>query len=85
MAGPESGRFLRPPVEYSARYVEYETRSGSGNATLPLPGSNSGTNTLAQTINDGASSGTTTLTKSGAGAWLLSGTNTFSGSSNQGG
>jgi autotransporter-associated beta strand protein len=53
-------------------------RSGSGNITLNLQGSNSGTNTLAQIINDGAASGTTTLAKSGLGNWVLTAANTFS-------
>ena len=35
-------------------------RSGSGNVTLTLQGSNTGTNTLAQIINDGAATATTT-------------------------
>jgi autotransporter-associated beta strand protein len=57
-------------------------RSGSGNITLTLQGSNPSTNTLAQQLNDGVASGTTTVTKSGAGTWVLSGTNTFSGGLN---
>jgi autotransporter-associated beta strand protein len=57
-------------------------RSGSGNIILTLQGSSPGTNRLAQTINDGAASGITTLTKSGLGRWLLNGTNTFSGGVN---
>ncbi len=57
-------------------------RSGSGNITLTLQGSNSGTNTLAQVLNDGVSSGITTLTKSGPGVWVLAGTNTFTGGVN---
>jgi autotransporter-associated beta strand protein len=56
-------------------------RSGSGGAaTLTLGGSNTGSNVLAQIIND--SFGTTTLTKSGAGTWVLAGANTFSGGVN---
>ncbi len=57
-------------------------RSGSGNIPLTLQGSNPGTNRFVQTINDGAASGTTTLTKIGVGRWLLNGTNTFSGGVN---
>jgi len=54
-------------------------RTGSGNDTLTLQGSNVGANTLAQPINDGAASGTTTVTKAGAGTWVLTGANTYSG------
>jgi fibronectin-binding autotransporter adhesin len=53
-------------------------RSGSGNAGFTLTGSSTGANTLAQVINDGASSGTTSLTKSGTGTWVLSGANGYS-------
>jgi fibronectin-binding autotransporter adhesin len=52
-------------------------KSGVGSANLNLQGTNTGNNTLAQVIND--SSGTTTLTKSGTGTWLLTGANTYGG------
>jgi len=52
-------------------------RSGTGGATtLILRGTNTGPNTLAQEIND--LNGATSLTKSDAGTWVLSATNTFS-------
>ena len=55
--------------------------SFSGAATarsLTLTGSNTGANTLAaQIINNGA--GLTSVTKSGAGTWVLSGSNTYTG------
>jgi autotransporter-associated beta strand protein len=57
-------------------------RFGSGNVILTLQGSSPGTNTLAQVINEGAASGTTTLTKSGAGTWVVAAANTFSGGVN---
>jgi fibronectin-binding autotransporter adhesin len=54
-------------------------RSGSGGAVgLTLQGTNTGPNTLAQVIND--LNGVTTVTKSGTGAWVLTGANTYSGS-----
>jgi autotransporter-associated beta strand protein len=52
-------------------------KSGSGAAGLFLSGTNTGANTLAQVIND--SGGPTTVTKSGGGTWVLSGTNTYTG------
>lgn len=55
-------------------------KSGSGSAVLTLQGSNPGTNTLAQTINDNG--GATSLVKSGPGTWVLAGLNTFSGGVN---
>ena len=51
---------------------------GAGSKTLTLQGSNSGTNTLAQVINDNG--GSTTLVKAGGCAWMLSGANNYSGS-----
>jgi autotransporter-associated beta strand protein len=52
-------------------------KSGSGASSLTLTGTNLGANTLAQVIND--SGGVTSVTKSGTGTWVLSGTNTYSG------
>jgi fibronectin-binding autotransporter adhesin len=49
----------------------------AGTRTLTLQGSNTGTNTLAQVINDNG--GTTSLAKSGTGKWVLSGANTYTG------
>lgn len=51
--------------------------TGSGAKTLTLQGSNTGTNTLAQVIND--SGGATSLSKAGTGEWILTGANTYSG------
>lgn len=47
--------------------------------TLVIAGTNTGANTLSGIISDGAGGGKLALTKSGAGAWVLLGTNTFSG------
>jgi autotransporter-associated beta strand protein len=52
-------------------------KSGGGNNTLDLQGSNTGLNTLAQVISDNG--GLTALTKSGAGKWVLTAANTYSG------
>jgi fibronectin-binding autotransporter adhesin len=51
---------------------------GSGARTLTLTGSNTGNNTLAPILGDG-SGGATSLIKSGAGTWVLSGANTYTG------
>ena len=53
-------------------------KSGSGVASLTLRGSNTGANTLAQVISDVG--GATSLTKLDAGMWVLSGANSYSGS-----
>ncbi|HTV41856.1 MAG TPA: autotransporter-associated beta strand repeat-containing protein [Candidatus Sulfotelmatobacter sp.] len=52
--------------------------TGSGSKTLTLQGSNAGTNTLAQVINNDG--GNTSLVKTGAGEWILTAVNTYSGS-----
>ncbi len=48
-----------------------------GNRTLTLTGSNTGNNTFAMAI--GEAGGTTSLVKSGAGKWVISGSNSYSG------
>jgi len=50
---------------------------GTTAKTLTLSGANAGDNTLAAVIGD--NTGATSVTKSGAGKWILSGTNTYSG------
>jgi fibronectin-binding autotransporter adhesin len=52
--------------------------SQSGARTLNLTGTNTGGNTLAAVISDNG--GATSLTKSGAGTWVLTGANTYTGS-----
>lgn len=51
---------------------------GSGARTLTLTGTNTGSNTFAPIIGDGTG-GATSLVKSGAGTWTLSGASTYSG------
>lgn len=52
--------------------------SNSGTRILTLTGTNTGNNSLATVINDGA--GATSLAKTGSGLWSLSGASTYSGS-----
>jgi autotransporter-associated beta strand protein len=52
-------------------------KQGSGSAYIRLQGTNTGLNTLAQVINDNG--GTTSLQKQDVGTWVLTGVNTFSG------
>jgi fibronectin-binding autotransporter adhesin len=54
-------------------------RSGDSTQTLTLSGTNTGNNALAQVINDSPNSGVTSVMKSGAGTWVLTGANTYSG------
>ena len=56
---------------------------GYGARTLTLTGNNTGNNTIAGILQDGATvggvAGTLSLTKSGIGTWVLSGNNTYTG------
>ncbi len=59
--------------------------TGDGNKTFTLAGTNTGANRFAGNISNGSVGGTTdiiSLTKSEAGTWALSGTNTYSGDTN---
>jgi len=53
---------------------------GTGTKTLQLGGSGSGTNTFSGNITQAGSGSTNSLVKSGNCTWVLSGTNTYSGS-----
>jgi fibronectin-binding autotransporter adhesin len=55
------------------------TFAGSGARTVGLGGTNTGPNTLGGTIGDGAG-GATTLAKNDAGTWVLTGDNSYTGS-----
>src|SRR5690606_12484053 len=55
------------------------TYSDSGARTVGLGGTYTDLNTLGGTISDGAG-GTTTLAKNGPGTWVLTGDNTYTGS-----
>lgn len=52
--------------------------SGTGNRTLTLTGANTANNTLTPAVGD-PTGGTTAVVKSGAGTWVLSGPNAYSG------
>lgn len=54
-----------------------DIKQNTGSAYIRLQGTNTGLNTLAQVINDNG--GTTSLQKQDAGTWVLTGANTYSG------
>jgi len=58
-------------------YLSTSNIFGGGKNSITLQGSNTGTNTLAQVVNDNG--GSSSLIKSGNGQWLLRGANTYSG------
>src|SRR5439155_15305429 len=51
----------------------------TGNRTLGLTGPNTGANTLSAAIGDAGSGSVTSVSKSGAGKWVLNGANTYTG------
>jgi autotransporter-associated beta strand protein len=53
--------------------------TGNGARTLTLTGSNTSANTLAVIVGDASAGNATSLTKSGVGEWVLTGNNTFTG------
>ena len=53
--------------------------TASGAKTLTLGGTNVGQNTVSGAISNGTGGGTLALTKAGAGQWILSGSNTYTG------
>ena len=55
------------------------TATGVGSKTLTLTGASTAMNTLVGAIVDNGGANTTALTKSGLGAWVLSGANAFTG------
>jgi fibronectin-binding autotransporter adhesin len=56
------------------------TLNGTGNRTLTLTGASTGANTLAGILGDNG--GATSLTKAGAGLWVLTAANTYTGATN---
>jgi len=64
------------PITYSSTSAVTDT--GSGNRTLTLTGTNTGQNTLAASIGDNGTD-QISLLKTGAGTWVLSGSNSYTG------
>jgi autotransporter-associated beta strand protein len=83
-SGTTGGLTLDSSGSGSVQYLSstaLRTATTTGAATLTLTGTSTGANTLAQVINNNPIAGTvtTSVTKSGAGTWILSGANTYTG------
>jgi autotransporter-associated beta strand protein len=78
LAGTTGGATIQNDGSGALTFSSALTASGVGAKTLTLQGANAGNNTISGKIVD-SSSGATALTKAGAGKWILSGANTYSG------
>src|SRR5207245_2141240 len=79
LAGTTGGAVIQNDGTGALTFSSNLTATGAGSKTLTLQGSNTGSNTISGVIVDNSSSNTTSVTKAGAGKWILSGANTFSG------
>ena len=73
--------YLRKQRNFHIGRVRFRRRDfgrGPGNTILTLNGTNTGNNTISGVISNGSAT-TLSLVKNGAGAWRLSGANTFTG------
>ena len=86
LAGTTGGATLNAN-QTSANPVEISslTATALGSKTLTLGGSNASDNRISGVIANGGTAATTTLVKVGTGTWVLSGNNTYSGSTTIGG
>lgn len=80
LAGTTGGATLDSSGTGALNFTSAFTATGAGKKTLTLTGSNTNANTISGAIVNNSAVNTTSLVKSGAGTWVLSGTNTFTGS-----
>ena len=79
LAGTTGGAAIENDGTGAVTFSSNLSATGAGSKTLTLQGSNTGSNTISGVIVDNSSSNITALTKAGAGTWVLSGANTYSG------
>ena len=80
LAGTTGGATLDASGTGALTFTSAFTATGAGDKTLTLTGSNTAANTIAGAIVNNSSTNVTSLVKEGAGLWVLSGANTFTGS-----
>ena len=78
LAGTTGGATISANGSGALTFASNFTATGNGDKTLTLGGTNTGANTISGILPDSAG-GTTSLLKTGAGLWVLSGANTYSG------
>jgi autotransporter-associated beta strand protein len=79
LAGTTGGGTIENDGSGALTFSSNLTATGAGSKTFTLQGSNTGSNTISGIIVDNSGSNTTALTKAGAGNWVLSGVNTYTG------
>jgi fibronectin-binding autotransporter adhesin len=79
LAGTTGGAVFENDGSGAVTFSSNLTATGAGSKTFTLQGSNAGSNTISGVIVDNTSSNTTSVTKAGAGTWVLSGVNTYTG------
>lgn len=79
LAGTTGGGTIQNDGSGAVTFSSNLTATGAGSKTFTLQGSNAGGNTISGVIVDNSGSNTTSLTKAGAGTWVLSGVNTYTG------
>jgi autotransporter-associated beta strand protein len=79
LAGTTGGATINANGSGTLKFTSNFTASGAGNKTLTLGGNNTGANEISGAIVNSSGGNTTSVTKADAGNWILSGTNTYSG------
>lgn len=79
LAGTTGGATLDASGSGALVFSSALTATGAGSKTLTLAGSSTAANTLSGAIVNNSGTNLTSLVKSGAGTWVLSGANTFTG------
>jgi autotransporter-associated beta strand protein len=81
MTGTTGGATLDASGAGTVKYTSATMGTpGGGSKTLTLTGTNTGDNTLAGTVADNSVTNITSMSKTGAGTWILTGSSTNSGS-----
>lgn len=79
LAGTTGGATLDASGTGALTFTSNFTATGAGSKTLTLTGSSTAANTISGAIVNNSGANVTSLVKSGAGTWVLSGANTFTG------
>jgi fibronectin-binding autotransporter adhesin len=79
LAGTTGGGSILSSATYAVKFTGNFTASGAGSKTLTLRGTNTGNNEISGAIVDNSAINKTSISKSDAGAWILSGNSSYTG------